>query len=91
MQVRSTHAKISTDSMAHFYTEFDFTFPTAARQKAKLILAEVQATYQIQVFSGVEHGFATRGDKKVESIRRCRNHCLVSVINFALRIYRLGR
>jgi len=62
--------------------ESDYTFPTPARQKAELILAEVKATYHIQVFSGVEHGFATRGDIKVENIRWAREQSAQSIINW---------
>ncbi|KJA22044.1 hypothetical protein HYPSUDRAFT_41442 [Hypholoma sublateritium FD-334 SS-4] len=50
--------------------ETDQTFPTPARHKAELILAEVKATYHIQVFSGVVHGFATKGDITVENSRK---------------------
>ncbi|KAJ7827988.1 Alpha/Beta hydrolase protein [Mycena leptocephala] len=42
--------------------ETDFTFPTEFRRRAEDILIETTAKYQIQVFSGVEHGFAVRGD-----------------------------
>ncbi|KAJ7853703.1 hypothetical protein B0H14DRAFT_2758047 [Mycena olivaceomarginata] len=40
----------------------DFTFGPEFRRRAEDILAENKAQYQIQVFSGVTHGFATRGD-----------------------------
>ncbi|KAJ7328948.1 Alpha/Beta hydrolase protein [Mycena albidolilacea] len=42
--------------------ESDFTFPTEFRRLAEDILVEKKAQYQIQVFSGVKHGFAVRGD-----------------------------
>ncbi|KAJ7666992.1 Alpha/Beta hydrolase protein [Mycena polygramma] len=42
--------------------ESDFTFPVEFRRRAEDILVEVKAQYQIQVFSGVKHGFAVRGD-----------------------------
>ncbi|KAJ7074765.1 Alpha/Beta hydrolase protein [Mycena amicta] len=42
--------------------ESDFTFETAARRRAEDILVENKAKYQIQVFSGVTHGFAIKGD-----------------------------
>jgi len=44
--------------------EVDSTFPLAARRRAEDILVERKAKYSIQVFSGVEHGFA-RGDPAV--------------------------
>ncbi|KAJ6516864.1 Alpha/Beta hydrolase protein [Mycena vitilis] len=42
--------------------ESDFTFPVEFRRRAEDILVEVKAQYQLQVFSGVKHGFAVRGD-----------------------------
>lgn len=51
------------------FAETDHTFPTESRHRAEVILAEVKATYHIQVFSGVVHGFATRGDPTVDHIR----------------------
>jgi hypothetical protein len=32
-------------------------------------LIETKATYHIQLFSGVQHGFATKGDPTVENSR----------------------
>lgn len=51
------------------YVETDSKFPTESRRRAEDILAEIKATYHIQVFSGVVHGFATPGDPTVEHIR----------------------
>ncbi|KAJ5987745.1 Dienelactone hydrolase [Penicillium waksmanii] len=42
----------------------DHTFPLEARQAALDILEEGQKTYQFQMFSGVSHGFALRGNMK---------------------------
>lgn len=43
-------------------SETDFTFPTSSRHRAEEILAETKATYHVQLFSGVKHGFSTRGN-----------------------------
>jgi len=51
------------------FAETDYAFPAESRRRAEDILAEVKATYHIQVFSGVVHGFATRGDPTVDHIR----------------------
>ncbi|KAL5334619.1 hypothetical protein BJX70DRAFT_411164 [Aspergillus crustosus] len=40
----------------------DHTFPTDARRKALDIMDRNGARYQLQLFSGVEHGFALRGN-----------------------------
>ena len=42
--------------------ETDFTFETDARNKAIAILREAKKPYHLQLFSGVEHGFALRCD-----------------------------
>ena len=42
--------------------ENDFTFETAARNKAIDILRAAKKPYHLQLFSGVEHGFALRCD-----------------------------
>ncbi|KIM83119.1 hypothetical protein PILCRDRAFT_819887 [Piloderma croceum F 1598] len=42
--------------------ETDNTFPVESRRRAEDILAQRKASYHIQVFSGVSHGFASRGD-----------------------------
>ncbi|KAJ2925347.1 hypothetical protein H1R20_g11747, partial [Candolleomyces eurysporus] len=42
--------------------ETDSAFPTANMRRAVDILAGKKATYHLQVFSGVSHGFATRAD-----------------------------
>lgn len=40
--------------------ETDFTFETAARNKSIDILRSANKPYHLQLFSGVEHGFALR-------------------------------
>jgi dienelactone hydrolase len=50
--------------------ETDFTFPTESRRRAEDILIETKATYHIQLFSGVQHGFATKGDPTNENTRK---------------------
>ncbi|KAF9481283.1 alpha/beta-hydrolase [Pholiota conissans] len=68
--------------------ETDHTFPTHARHKAEDILAEVKATYYVQVFSGVEHGF-TRGDTTVENIRWARQQSAESIVAWFKRFIAL--
>ncbi|KAJ3516041.1 hypothetical protein NLJ89_g1380 [Agrocybe chaxingu] len=45
----------------------DNSFPVESRRRAEDILIEIKATYQIKAYSGVSHGFATRGDPEVEN------------------------
>lgn len=42
--------------------ETDFTFETDQRNKALQIMRDAQKPYYLQLFSGVEHGFALRCD-----------------------------
>ncbi|KAJ7097117.1 dienelactone hydrolase [Mycena belliarum] len=42
--------------------ETDHTFSREARHRAEELLTARKATFHIQLFSGVEHGFALRGD-----------------------------
>lgn len=43
-------------------TDVDHTFDTQSRQRALEILQAEKKPYKLQLFSGVEHGFALRGD-----------------------------
>lgn len=43
-------------------TETDSIFPTPKRHESEDILAKTGQPYQINLFSGVEHGFAVRAD-----------------------------
>ena len=43
-------------------SEIDHTFGEEARREALSIMQEDKKTYNFQLFSGVEHGFALRGN-----------------------------
>ncbi|KIK62008.1 hypothetical protein GYMLUDRAFT_42443 [Collybiopsis luxurians FD-317 M1] len=49
--------------------ETDHTFPTESRRIAEDILVSNKAKYYFQVFSGVVHGFANRGDPSIPDYR----------------------
>ncbi|KAF2107786.1 hypothetical protein BDV96DRAFT_557408 [Lophiotrema nucula] len=61
-------------------SEIDHTFDVPSRRRALDILQEGKKTYHHQVFSGVEHGFALRGDPNDPYQRKIRN--LVLVVRF---------
>ncbi|KAJ4991460.1 dienelactone hydrolase family protein [Stagonosporopsis vannaccii] len=42
--------------------ESDWIFPAEKRRESEDILKDMGATYQLSLYSGVEHGFATKGD-----------------------------
>lgn len=49
--------------------ETDHIFPAEKRRESEDILKEMGATYQMTLFSGVEHGFAVRADIKQKHIK----------------------
>ncbi|QIX01978.1 hypothetical protein AMS68_007495 [Peltaster fructicola] len=60
--------------------ETDFTFGTESRNKAVDVLIERKATYHVQLFSGVEHGFALRCDLSVPYERWAKEQSLAGII-----------
>ncbi|PGH12669.1 hypothetical protein AJ80_06612, partial [Polytolypa hystricis UAMH7299] len=44
----------------------DTIFPTELRHQSEEILAKTKLPYQINLFSGVEHGFSVRADLSVK-------------------------
>jgi dienelactone hydrolase len=65
--------------------ETDKAFPSESRRRAEDILAEGKKTYHVQIFSGVSHGFATRGDPEVEQSRWAKEESARSVIGWFKR------
>lgn len=49
--------------------EKDFLFTADARRRAEDILAENGVQFHVQVFSGMEHGFAAKGDARDPDVR----------------------
>lgn len=50
-------------------TETDSIFPAPKRHESEEILSTTGQPYQINLFSGVEHGFAVRADLTKPSVR----------------------
>ncbi|KAF8168564.1 Alpha/Beta hydrolase protein [Crassisporium funariophilum] len=65
--------------------ETDATFPSESRRRAEDLLAENKATYHVQVFSGVTHGFALRGDPEIENARWAKEESARSIIDWFIR------
>ncbi|THU90359.1 alpha/beta-hydrolase [Dendrothele bispora CBS 962.96] len=59
--------------------ETDPTFPLPARRRAEDLLIEAKAQYCIHVFSGVAHGFATRGDPNQNDSRWAKEESASSI------------
>ena len=66
-------------------SETDSAFPTESRRRAEDILIEKKATYHIRLFSGVEHGFATKGDPTIENTRKLIIYCHATYPDICLR------
>ncbi|KZO93052.1 alpha/beta-hydrolase [Calocera viscosa TUFC12733] len=63
------HFKLVTGPLFLSCAETDPVFGAENRHKAEAILAEAKGTYHFQLFSGVRHGFAIKGDMSNENER----------------------
>ncbi|EGN93570.1 hypothetical protein SERLA73DRAFT_97496 [Serpula lacrymans var. lacrymans S7.3] len=59
--------------------EEDHTFPLPSRRRAEDILVERKANYYFQIFAGIKHGFAVRGNPDVEQERWSKEECARTV------------
>lgn len=60
--------------------EDDFAFPVEARHRAESILTKNKSQFHIQVFSGVSHGFASKGDPEDPAACECRLNFILCMI-----------
>ncbi|QLL34129.1 hypothetical protein HG536_0F04550 [Torulaspora globosa] len=60
--------------------ETDAIFPPEMRHLSEEKLTEIGARYQLDLFSGVSHGFAVRGDENNPCVRYARNKVLLDQI-----------
>ena len=67
--------------------EEDHSFGHAARRRAVDILIEAKVDYTAVLYSGIEHGFATRADTTVPKQSECFLQTCVGVSEKADRIY----
>ncbi|KAG9315938.1 dienelactone hydrolase [Chiua virens] len=65
--------------------EDDFTFPLDKRRRAEDILVSNKSTYFFQVFSGVSHGFAVRGDPSVPHARWAKEESACGITEWFFR------
>jgi len=64
--LHESHLQNSRKPVFFSCAEVDHTFPAESRHIAEKILADNKQIYQFQLFSGVAHGFALRGNPDVE-------------------------
>ena len=62
--------------------ETDQIFPEEKRHETEKILKEIGATYQMNLFSGVEHGFAVRGDIRKKEAKYAKEQAFLQAVNF---------
>ncbi|KZO93050.1 alpha/beta-hydrolase [Calocera viscosa TUFC12733] len=62
--------------------ETDRAFPPESRHKAEAILTEGKKVYHFQLFSGVSHGFAIKGDPSIENERWAKEQSAWGIIGW---------
>lgn len=62
--------------------ETDSIFPTEKRHRSEEILKEVGQPYQINLYAGVEHGFAVRGDLNNQVARFAKESAFLQAVQF---------
>ncbi|KAL1627306.1 hypothetical protein SLS56_006441 [Neofusicoccum ribis] len=60
--------------------ETDDIFPASKRRESEDILLGIKATYQINLFSGVEHGFSVRGDISKKNIKWAKEQAFLQAV-----------
>lgn len=62
--------------------ETDTIFTTEKRHKSEAILIETKQPYQINLFSGVVHGFAMRAESSNKTQRFAREQAFLQAVNW---------
>jgi len=62
--------------------ETDGIFPAEKRHKSEIILKETKQPYQINLFSGVEHGFAVRCDTSVKVQKYAKEQAFLQAVSW---------
>lgn len=83
------HFKNITKPVFLSLAESDLMFPLSSRRRAEDILFANKATYHVQLFSGVEHGFAVRGDPEIENDRWAMEESARGIVNWLNRFTEL--
>ncbi|KAF9235040.1 Alpha/Beta hydrolase protein [Melanogaster broomeanus] len=65
--------------------EIDAAFPAEARRQTEDILVKKKAEYYFQIFSGVSHGFGSRGDPSVDAQRWAKEESARGVLEWFKR------
>lgn len=71
-----------TGPLAISAAETDSIFPAEKRHRSEEILKKTGQPYQINLFSGVEHGFAVRGDPSKKQERFAREQAFLQAVTW---------
>lgn len=66
----------------YLITETDSIFPAPKRHESEKILSEVGQPYQINLFSGVEHGFAVRADISKPHLKFAKENAFIQAVTW---------
>ncbi|KAH7018053.1 dienelactone hydrolase [Microdochium trichocladiopsis] len=80
--LKEEHFRKITKPLFLSCAEIDHTFSAEARRRAIDILQEEKKVYHHQLFSGVEHGFALRGDPKDPYQRWVKEQSLSAIVQW---------
>ncbi|KIJ54241.1 hypothetical protein M422DRAFT_154039 [Sphaerobolus stellatus SS14] len=70
--------------------EEDSTFGSESRHKSEEILINIKAKYYYQLFAGVKHGFALRGNMEVEHERWAKEQSAYGIVSWWNRFLNLN-
>lgn len=62
--------------------ENDAIFPAEKRQESEAILKKLNVPYQINLYSGVNHGFAVRGDQGNPVVRYAQENAFLQAVEW---------
>ncbi|KAI9736583.1 MAG: hypothetical protein M1818_006094 [Claussenomyces sp. TS43310] len=62
--------------------ETDEIFPSEKRHKSEVVLKDTKQPYQINLFSGVVHGFAVRGDMSVKHEKFAKEQAFLQAVSW---------
>ncbi|KAB2576487.1 Hydrolase tropI [Lasiodiplodia theobromae] len=80
--VDADELKAITRPLSIAAAEDDYIFPTPKRRESEDILADIQATYQVVLYSGTSHGFATRGDLSKKNIKFAKEQAFLQAVKW---------
>ena len=62
--------------------EVDPIFPSEKRHESEVILKELGLPYQINLYSGVEHGFAVRGNPEKRTVQYAKESAFLQAVQW---------